>query len=212
MINKLASKNWISVNITGIVLLTLTASPSFATPRIVISEAPLFEEQTISDTNNYSSIYEPTPEHNFFHKSPRLIDSQVTHDNTNSIYSTYYFTIEVPADSHSALKAIKIEQRENRSEKVAFKQNETLASLGDTYHAEQPLSLMAIGGEGDETGSVIVSFEQPIQPGEIVTIGIKPKRNPDQGGVYLFGVTAYPEGESSQGLYLGVGRFHFTHQ
>lgn len=211
MINKLPTRNWIGVNVTGIALLTLTALPSVATPRLVISEAPLLEEQTVSETNNYSSISEATQEHNFFHKSPRLIHSRVTYDNTNSIYSTYYFTIEVPADSQSALKAIKIEQRENRHEKVAFKHNGTLASLGDTYHAEQPLSLMAIGGEADETGSVIVSFEQPIQPGETVTIGIKPKRNPDKGGVYLFGVTAYPEGESSAGLYLGVGRFHFTH-
>jgi len=42
-----------------------------------------------------------------------------------------------------------------------------------------------------------------------VTIGVKPRRNPDFGGVYLFGVTAFPAGEKSRGLYLGAGRLHF---
>ncbi len=37
---------------------------------------------------------------------------------------------------------------------------------------------------------------------------VKPKRNPQTVGVYLFGVTVYPEGEDSLGIYLGPGRLH----
>ena len=210
MINKLPKKTWIGANITGIALLTLTALPSVASPRNVITENPSFDGQTISETNNYSSIIALNKGQKFFNRSPRLIDSKATHNNSDSTFATYYFTIEVPSDAHVPLKAIKVEQRENY-EMITFKQDETLASIGDTYDKEQALSLMAIGGEADDTGSVIVSFDKPIQPGQTVTIGIKPERNPDKGGTYLFGVTAYPEGDSSQGLYLGAGRFNIIH-
>ena len=211
MINKLPKKTWMGANFVGIALLTLSALPSVASPRNVIRENHLFDGQTISETNNYSSIIASNQGQNFFNKSPRLIDSKVTHEIANSPFSTYYFTIEVPSDAHAPLKAIKIEPRENWSEKVSFKQNETIASIGDSYSENRALSLMAIGGKADNISSVIVSFDKPIQPGQTVTIGIKPERNPDRGGVYLLGVTAYPEGENSQGLYLGVGRFHIIH-
>jgi hypothetical protein len=36
------------------------------------------------------------------------------------------------------------------------------------------------------------------------------KHNPIGGGVYLFGVTAYPMGDHSSGMFLGYGRFHLT--
>ena len=57
-----------------------------------------------------------------------------------------------------------------------------------------------------QAGEVTVMFDQPIEPGNTVTVRVKPKRNPSFGGVYQFGVTAYPEGQNSQGLYLGSRR------
>ncbi|NEQ67434.1 MAG: DUF2808 domain-containing protein, partial [Symploca sp. SIO2D2] len=36
-----------------------------------------------------------------------------------------------------------------------------------------------------------------------VTVSLKAKRNPQAGGIYVFGVTAYSAGENSPGLYLG---------
>ena len=56
------------------------------------------------------------------------------------------------------------------------------------------------------TQTITVIFDPPVPPGNTVSIGLKPVRNPDYGGVYQFGITAYPPGENSPGLYLGVGR------
>ena len=63
--------------------------------------------------------------------------------------------------------------------------------------------------QDEETGAITVIFANPIPPGTTFTVRLKPKRNPDLGGVYLFGVTAFPWGEKPDGLYLGAGRLQF---
>ncbi|HEY9294790.1 MAG TPA: DUF2808 domain-containing protein [Phormidium sp.] len=40
-------------------------------------------------------------------------------------------------------------------------------------------------------------------------MALDPVRNPCFSGVYLFGVTAFPQGEKAHGQFLGFGRFHF---
>ena len=69
------------------------------------------------------------------------------------------------------------------------------------------IPLDSVGGES-LAGETTVVFDAPIEPGNTVTISVKPKRNPSRGGVYLFGVTAYPTGDNSQGMYLGSGRIY----
>jgi hypothetical protein len=43
-----------------------------------------------------------------------------------------------------------------------------------------------------ETNAIAVNFDQPVRPGEVVTIGLKPRRNPRYSDIYLFSVTAFP--------------------
>lgn len=143
------------------------------------------------------------PQKRFFEQSPRLIDTTNSFANHNSSFATYKFTIKVPFDAGKALKAITIEQRENFLDTVTFKPSQSSASLANG----QSLPLMAIGGE-ETPGKVSIVLEQPVYPGETVTIAVKPTKNPRIGGVYLFGITVYPEGENSEGLYLGSGRIH----
>ncbi len=54
--------------------------------------------------------------------------------------------------------------------------------------------------------AIRIAFDPPIAPGQTVTVSLQADRNPLQGGVYLFGVTAFPMGESNSGLFLGYGR------
>jgi len=70
--------------------------------------------------------------------------------------------------------------------------------------------ISAIGGATDD--SLTIAFEQPIQPGSAVTISLLVDRNPGLGGIYLFGVTAYPVGDSTNGLFLGYGRVTLFNQ
>jgi hypothetical protein len=64
-----------------------------------------------------------------------------------------------------------------------------------------------IGGEKPANANqVTIAFDPPIAPGQTVTVSLQAHRNPQQGGVYLFGVTAFPMGERNSGLFLGCGR------
>ena len=88
---------------------------------------------------------------------------------------------------------------------VDFNLKRTRAYLGNRRRNVASLASVAV----DEQGEVSTYFDPPIQPGETVTIGLRPYHNPDTGGVYLFGVTAFPAGEKSYGQFLGFGRLHF---
>ena len=67
-----------------------------------------------------------------------------------------------------------------------------------------------VGLKTTETNEVTVVFDEVIQPGNTVRVALKALSNPDIGGIYLFGVTIFPEDQTSDGLYLGNARFHFN--
>ncbi|WP_269083596.1 MULTISPECIES: DUF2808 domain-containing protein [Nostocaceae] len=54
-----------------------------------------------------------------------------------------------------------------------------------------------------------MTFNFPIPPGQIVTIGLRTNRNPFYDGVYLFDVIAFHSGKQTAGQCLGVGRLRF---
>lgn len=139
-----------------------------------------------------------------FEKGPRLIRTAATSNSSNSSTAKYQFTIKVPEDAGEALKAVRIQQKGFDS--VEFKHAKSSAFKGDSLAGGSNLSLAAIGGNDFESGEATIVFDPPVEPGNTVTVSLKPKRNPFSGGVYQFGVTAFPTGENSRGLYLGSGR------
>lgn len=142
-----------------------------------------------------------------FESGLRLTRAAATFSDRNSSSAKYQFTIEVPDDAGEALRSVKITQKEN-SDTVVFKADKSKASLGNSLAGDN-IPLAAVGGES-QPGETTVVFDTPVEPGNTVTISVKPKQNPSVDGVYLFGVTAYPTGENSPGLYLGSGRIHIT--
>ena len=135
-----------------------------------------------------------------------LVDAHTTFSGVRVRQARYYFDLELPDDLGEPLKKIVIKQRSG-SDEVKFKPDKTKAYLGNHRNKEESIELTAFVDEDIE--EITVEFDRPIPPGSNVTIGIKPAANPDYGGVYLFGVTAYPAGEKSRGLYLGPGRLQF---
>ncbi len=142
-----------------------------------------------------------------FEKSPRLVDASTTYDTTYVSGATYYFTLELPSNAGEPLQKVTIAQRQG-SEDIKFNLDETVAYEGTAGDKGVKLSLARVDRD-ENTNTIIVIFADPIPPGKTVTIGLKPKRNPQFDGIYLFGVTAFPRGKKPQGLYLGVGRLHF---
>lgn len=141
-----------------------------------------------------------------FESGLELLDAYTTFKGVRVRQARYYFDLRLPEGIGEPLKKVVIQQRTG-SEEIEFKPEQTKAYLNRSRREEDLIKLTTAVNE--ETREVIVEFDEPIPIGSSLSIGIKPKQNPDFGGVYLFGVTAFPRGEKSRGLYLGPGRFHF---
>ncbi len=146
----------------------------------------------------------------FFKKAPRLIRSATNFQSRSSL-AYYYFTIQIPEDAGEALKAVTIRQKTNLEE-ITFFPSQTRAFFGDSFKEDLSIPLAAaeslVSQEHSENNGVKVVLEKPVESGNTVTISLR-ARNPRYGGIYLFGVTVFPGGENSQGMYLGSGRIHF---
>jgi hypothetical protein len=144
----------------------------------------------------------------FFDHAPRLIRTAASFQD---IYtpSIYQFTIKVPEDAGAHLQAIRIVQDNRNLGTVNFDISQSSAFLGETFAGGPAVSLASVGGtQPSDANEVTVAFNPPIAPGQTVTVALQADRNPWQGGVYLFGVTAYSTGENSPGLFLGYGRIN----
>jgi hypothetical protein len=148
-------------------------------------------------------------DNNIFLSSPRLIRTAASNLAPNNP-AKYHFTIEVPQNAGTPLKAITITQKPNL-ETIEFDLNKTTAFLGDSFAGGKNVNLVNPAGElsGDTDGVTIV-FDRPIQPGNTVTVALKAKKNPFFGTIYLFNVEALPAGENSLALSLGSARLRLS--
>ncbi len=142
-----------------------------------------------------------------FIKSPRLVDYHTTYRGVRVRQAVYYFDLAIPDDAVASLQKVSLVQRQG-AEQIEFRLDQTKAFQGNHRRKEEPIILANVT-QDDSTNAINVTFATPIQPGSQLTIGLKPRRNPDKSGFYLFGVTAFPAGEEPTGLYLGVARFYF---
>jgi hypothetical protein len=138
----------------------------------------------------------------YFTSPPRLLDAATTQNSIYAWSATYYFTLDVPANAGEPLQKVTIAQQES-PDTVRFNLKDTEAFEGGRSGTK--LSLGDVTSDRPSR-TVTVNFNPPVQPGRRVTIALAPYRNPSIGGVYLFGVTAFPAGEPSYGQFLGFGR------
>ena len=141
----------------------------------------------------------------YFDHAPRLIRTAASFAAAD-VPSSYEFTIRVPEDAGAPLQAIKVSQEKN-TETLSLNIGQSYAFLGDSFGGGRAVPLASIGGEMTP-GEATFVFNPPIAPGQTVTIALEVDRNPRAGGVYQYGVTAYPIGTNSSSLFLGVGRFN----
>lgn len=142
-----------------------------------------------------------------FEAPPRLEDTSTTFNNTRMWGAKYYFTLTLPDNAGEPLKKVTITQLPSLEE-IDYQQNDTFAFKGTARNKGERLNVGEVTKD-EESQTLSVIFDPPIQPGTTFTVGLKPVRNPAYGGVYLFRVKAFPVGEKPYGLDLGVGRLHF---
>jgi hypothetical protein len=146
----------------------------------------------------------------YFDHPPTLDDAITTQRRASASGATYYFTLSLPADAGEPLERVTIAQKDgsNRARLVRYKTDNTRAFLGTPRNREAEVTV----GEtvfDQETQTVSVVLDPPVAPGQTVTVGLRPVRNPQLDGIYLFGVTAYPAGANAYGQFLGYGRLSF---
>lgn len=138
-----------------------------------------------------------------FDRPPMLVEA-TTVDQQASLSGRYHFVIAVPEDAGEPLEAIAIAPRD-AAQRINFRFEASSAHRGAAYASAPELALASVGGLGESPSTILVVFEEPVQPGETITVTLQTPRNP-WGGVYLFGVTGYPAGAEGVGQYLGLGR------
>lgn len=140
----------------------------------------------------------------YFEQPPRLEGATATHKTTYFWGSTYYFTLTVPDNAGEPLQTVMIAP-EPGPDRARFNLKNTEAFERVGKGARTKLSIKEVTAD-PKTRAISVTFDPPVAPGRTVTIGLYASRNPDVGGVYLYGVTAFPAGEQPSGQFLGYGR------
>lgn len=140
----------------------------------------------------------------YFANVPRLENARTTFNRARVFGATYHFTLHLPEDAGEPLQRVLLKQQEG-VDRVLFNLKRTRAYADE----RQKLPIEIANVSMNEEGAVMVAFDPPVQPGETIMISLRPYRNPNTSGVYLFGVTAFPQGEQAHGQFLGYGRLHF---
>lgn len=143
----------------------------------------------------------------YFAEPPRLVASATTYNEVYVWGATYYFTVTVPENAGEPLQKITIQQREGVDD-VHFDLKNTFAFVGTRSNKGEKIGFKDVTSDR-QTRTVSLIFAPVVSPGKTITIGLKPRRNPGVAGVYLFGVTAFPQGEKTHSQFLGFGRLHF---
>lgn len=144
-----------------------------------------------------------------FDRPPVLVEA-LTLTPGADLSGQFHFTVSVPADAGEALGAVVITPRDH-AQSIRFDLAASSATQGKVFARGPELGLSNVGGRSESANDLLIMFDEPVQPGETVTVTLHSNRNP-QGGVYLFGVTAYPTEENSMGQFLGYGRIHIYDQ
>lgn len=139
----------------------------------------------------------------YFVSPPRLVGASTTQNYVYAWSVTYYFTLDVPDTAGEPLQRVTIAQNEG-IDRVRFNLRDTEAFDGDK-RSNTRLGLGEVT-QDDKTKAITVNFNPPVPPGKRVTIALAPYQNPAYGGIYLFGVTAFPQGDPAYGQFLGFGR------
>jgi hypothetical protein len=141
----------------------------------------------------------------YFTQPPRLVNAVPTFSRADMPGVTYYFTLNLPENAGEPLQRVTISQTSGGGyPRFGLKDSEAFEGTRN-----RPGSKISLGSvtEDRSNRTVSVVFDPPVAPGKTVTIALAPVRNPDLKGTYLFGVTAFPDGDNPSGQFLGFGRF-----
>ena len=143
-----------------------------------------------------------------FEYPPRVTEASVTNFRSQQRNSTYYFTIAHSERAGEPLQQVVIEPRDGLRFQWPFRVEDSRAFMGTRFDRGTELAFSSVVQDAD-TQIVTLVLDTPVPPGNTFTIRLRPQRTPRRGGVYLYGVTAFPAGEKGQPQFAGFGRLNF---
>lgn len=143
-----------------------------------------------------------------FVEIPRLLRASASNTDAYSAASTHFFTIEIPEGATEALGQLAITQTQGTDQRWYTRLSSFRAYTGTYRNAVEEIDISEVALDPDSR-TLLIDFEQPIPAGTTFTLSFSPRRNPGPGGVYLFQVSGYPDGQNAIPQFIGLGRFHF---
>jgi len=183
------------------------SSQAIISPTIILGMMFLFSTSTWAVSSQPTKAIVLADGTVYFAQPPSLVKTTTTFG-TPITPSTYYFTLSLPEEAGEPLQRVTFTQHQGL-ENIEFDLKRTGAEAETLSDSKQRLTLGEVTRDR-KTKTVSLMFNPPVPPGTTVTIGLRAVSNPRHGGVYLFGVTAYPADEKSHGQFLGFGRIQFT--
>jgi hypothetical protein len=104
----------------------------------------------------------------------------------------YYLTVALDADAGAALSRLTLEQTRGVDRSFPFTSGLTRAFLGLPRREGRRVPVQASFEASSRR--ISIDFPEPVQPGETVTVVLRPWTNPMQADTYMFSVVAWPAG------------------
>ncbi len=142
-----------------------------------------------------------------FDSPPRLVSFVTTRDRTNDSRATYYVTVDLLPEAGESLKTLQVSLIEGRFRRLDYRLDDLEVFQGDRRDRGEAIPIESATYD-DATQTLTVQLATAAAPGQLVTFALSPNRNPARGGVYLFEVTAAPEGERPVSQRVGTGRLN----
>jgi hypothetical protein len=115
--------------------------------------------------------------------------------------ATYYFTVTLPERAGAGLGGLVIQQTRGVDRNFQFAPERTAAFVGLPRLEGERIPVQA--QFDDQARRVMVQFPVPPQPGQTITVALKPWNNPFQADTYMFSVQALPAGPNPVPASLG---------
>ncbi|MDB9525964.1 DUF2808 domain-containing protein [Oscillatoria sp. CS-180] len=142
-----------------------------------------------------------------FTSPPRLVSFVTTDDTANKKDVTYYVTVNLLPEAEESLETLTVELVEGRFTRLDYHADRIEVFEGTRQTREDNYPIESANYDEDSQ-TVTVRLSQSVAPGQVITLALKPVRNPSREGVYLFRVSAAPAGENPVAQRVGTGRIH----
>lgn len=142
-----------------------------------------------------------------FDRPPQLVGTSTTNRDARSLGATYFFTIDIPQDAAQPLQKVEFIMKQG-VQYPRFKATSVKAFEGTKRSKGEALPINIVVSD-PSVRTLTVTFDQPVAPGQTITMAVRPVRNPSVG-TYMFEVRGTPAGSTAEGQYLGIGRLDFS--